>query len=85
MNENESLTENSTDQDDSKPGRSVSISVKILAVTLGTTIIVLTVSGIVAFMMSRNAIVLRWRWPCREGRLADEGAERVTYSALCDR
>ena len=56
MNENESLTENSTDQDNSKSGRSVSISVKILAVTLGTTIIVLTVSGIVSFMMSRNAI-----------------------------
>ena len=40
MNENESLTENSMDQDNSKPGRSVSISVKILAVTLGTTLIV---------------------------------------------
>jgi hypothetical protein len=56
MNDNESLTENSTDQENSKPGRSISISVKILAVTLGTTIIVLTVSGIVSFMMSRNAI-----------------------------
>jgi len=56
MNENESLTENSASQDNSKPGRSVSISVKILAVTLGTTLIVLTVSGIVAFMMSRTAI-----------------------------
>jgi len=56
MNENESLTENSTDQGSPKRGRSVSISVKILAVTLGTTIIALTVSGIVAFIMSRNAI-----------------------------
>jgi len=56
MNDNESLTENSTDQENSKPGRSLSISVKILAVTLGTTIIILTVSGIVSFMMSRNAI-----------------------------
>ena len=56
MNESESLIENSTDQDSSKRGRSVSISVKILAVTLGTTIVALTVSGIVAFIMSSNAI-----------------------------
>ena len=56
MNENQSTTENSTAEDKSKRGRSVSISIKILAVTLGTTIIVLTVSGIAAFIMSRNAI-----------------------------
>ena len=56
MSENESLTENSTEQNSPKRGRSISISVKILALTLGTTIIALTVSGIVAFIMSRNAI-----------------------------
>jgi len=56
MNENEPMTENSMDQDNSKRGRSVSISVKILAVTLGTTILALLVSGIVSFIMSRNAI-----------------------------
>jgi cytochrome b subunit of formate dehydrogenase len=56
MNENESMTENPTDQENTKRGRSVSISVKILVVTLGTTIMVLLVSGIVSFIMSRDAI-----------------------------
>jgi len=56
MNENQSTTENSTAEDKSKRGRSVSISIKILAVTLGTTIIVLTVSGIASFIMASNAI-----------------------------
>ena len=42
--------------DHSKGRAGISISVKILAVTLGTTILVLLVSGIISFIMSRNAI-----------------------------
>jgi len=56
MNTNESATDNTAVLDTSKRKRGLSISVKILAVTLGTTIIVLTVSGIASFLMSRDAI-----------------------------
>ena len=56
---NNSVTENSTSRDNSKHRRGVSISIKILAVTLGTTIVVLLASGIVSFFMSRDAIEVK--------------------------
>jgi PAS domain S-box-containing protein len=56
MNNNESVSDPEMNIDHSKGRAGISISVKILAVTLGTTILVLLVSGIVSFIMSRDSI-----------------------------
>jgi len=56
MSNNETVVDPKMSIDHSKGRAGISISVKILAVTLGTTIMVLLVSGIISFIMSRDAI-----------------------------
>jgi hypothetical protein len=56
MSNNETVIDPEMNIDHSKGRAGISISVKILAVTLGTTIMVLLVSGIISFIMSRDSI-----------------------------
>jgi hypothetical protein len=56
MSKHETENDQEMNIDHSKRRAGISISVKILAVTLGTTIMVLLVSGVISFVMSRDAI-----------------------------
>jgi PAS domain S-box-containing protein len=56
MSKKEAESDPKINIDHSKGRAGISISVKILAVTLGTTILVLLVSGIISFIMSRDSI-----------------------------
>ena len=59
MSEDDSTTVEKASDKPKKGLRSTSISFKILMVTLGTTIMVLLVSGIISFMMSKDAIEIK--------------------------
>lgn len=56
MSDNKSTADTKLEKDKWRTSTGISISVKILAVTLGMTAVALLVSGIVSFVMSRDAI-----------------------------